>query len=62
MMWALEYVNLLNGDEVPLRGTEMHHEFRDDVLHFFVNYDIDLVKVVPSEPMETLTESHLLRG
>ena len=62
MMWALEYVNLLNGDDVPLRGTEMHHEFSDDVLHFFVNYDLDLVKVVPSEPMEKLTESHLLRG
>jgi len=63
MMWALEYVNLLvvNDTEMPLRGTQMHHEFKDDVMHFFVNYDVDLIKTESKEPMETLTETHILR-
>lgn len=61
MIWALEYIEL-EEDEAPLRGTDMHHEFRDDVLHFFVNYNVFLRKVETTDPMETLHEEHLLRG
>ena len=64
MMWALEYIYLLieSDNDVPLRGTDMHHEVKDDVLHFFVNYDIDLLKAEDKDPMEKLTEIHELRG
>jgi hypothetical protein len=61
MIWALEYIEL-EPDEAPLRGTDIHHEFKDDVLHFFINYDIFLRKVKQEDPMETLHEEHMLRG
>lgn len=50
---ALEYITLLNGDLV--RGTEMHYEKVDDVLHFFVQFNLHIRKVVtPEDNMETL--------
>lgn len=60
MMWTLRYIEL-EENEPPLRGTKMHHEFSDDVLHFFVNYDIFLRRVETTDPMEKLHEEHLLR-
>ena len=39
---TLEYITLLNGDLV--RGTEMHYEKVDDVLHFFVKYNMFVYK------------------
>lgn len=50
---ALEYITLLNGDLV--RGTNMHYEVIDGVLHFFVSYNMYVKKVVETDPMETLT-------
>ena len=38
---ALEYITLLDGDLV--RGTEMHYEKVDDVLHFFVKYNMFVI-------------------
>lgn len=57
---ALEYVTLLNGDLV--RGTEMHYEKVDDVLHFFVQFNMFVNKVVESDPMETLTVNNDVEG
>ena len=44
---ALEYITLLNGDLV--RGTEMHYEKVDDVLHFFVKYNMFVKRDITSE-------------
>jgi len=57
---ALEYITLLNGDLV--RGTEMHYEKVDDVLHFFVQYNLHVRKIVESENMETLTVNNDVKG
>ena len=49
----LEYITV-EGNLV--RGTKMRHEVIDGVLHFFVNYDLRLRKVVEPAPlMEELT-------
>lgn len=60
MLDALEYITLLNGDLV--RGTEMHYEKVDDVLHFFVQFNMFVNKVVESDPMETLTVNNDVKG
>ena len=42
LLWmGLEYINM--GADV-VRGTKMHREVTDGVLHFFVNYDIRVEK------------------
>lgn len=46
---ALEYITLLNGDLV--RGTEMHYEKVDDVLHFFVKYNMFVKRDITSEEL-----------
>ena len=38
----MEYITLANGD--LLHGTKMKYEIVDDVLHFFVNYNLVLKK------------------
>lgn len=58
---ALEYVTLLNGDLV--RGTEMHYEKVDDVLHFFVKYNMFVYKQVEkADPMGILTVNNNVKG
>ncbi len=46
LMGALEYITI-DGDQC--RGTEMHCEVVDDVLSFFVNYDLYVYKDVQVE-------------
>lgn len=53
LLEALEYITLLDGD--VLRGTGMNYEVVDGVLHFFVNYNLTLIKPVEKVPMETLS-------
>lgn len=50
---TLEYVTMLNGDII--RGTNMHTEIVDGVLHFLVNYNLFLIK----EPAEIDTMESL---
>jgi len=58
---ALETITLIDGDMV--RGTRMNHEVVDDVLHFFVNFNMFIRKVeVPGDPMETLTVNNNVKG
>lgn len=47
LMNSLELITVNN--EV-IRGTEMHGEFVEDVLHFFVNYDMFVYKEQEKEP------------
>ena len=58
---TLEYITLLDGDLV--RGTEMHYEKVDDVLHFFVKYNMFVYKQVEkADPMGTLTVNNNVKG
>ena len=58
---ALEYITLLNGDLVC--GTEMHYEKVNDVLHFFVKYNMFVHKQVEvADEMETLTVNNNVKG
>ena len=43
LLMALEYISI-GGDLI--RGTKMKHEVHDDVLHFFVNDDVFVKKVI----------------
>lgn len=49
---ALEYISV---DNDLVRGLGMHYEIVDDVLHFFVSYNLILIKTLePEDKMETL--------
>lgn len=39
-----EALEMITVDNDSVRGTNMHFEFSDDVLHFFVNYDVFVYK------------------
>jgi len=57
---ALEYITL-NGD--PVRGTRMHYSINDDVLQFFVDYNLFVLKhVIPADDMGTLTIKSNVKG
>ena len=60
LMDALEIINV-DGDEC--RGTKMHGEVVDNVLSFFVNYDMYVYKEAVAEPtMEVLNYSNKPKG
>lgn len=60
LMDALEIITV-DGDLV--RGSEMHCEISDDVLHFFVNYNMYVYKKSEPEPfMESLEHNTDLKG
>lgn len=44
------------------RGTKMNYEIVDGVLHFFVNYDMFVYKIVESTPMEDLKHTTGVKG
>lgn len=49
---VLEFIALPGGELV--HGTGMNYEVADGVLHFFVNYNLTLIKPADNTPMETL--------
>lgn len=49
---TLEYITLEDGD--LLRGTGMRYEIIDNVLHFFVDFNLYLFRQEEKENMETL--------
>ena len=55
---CLEYLDV-GGDLVM--GTKMKYEVTDDILHFFVNYDLFVYKVAESVPVmeEVSSETHV---
>jgi hypothetical protein len=60
LIGALELITV-DGD--LCRGTEMHHEITDDVLSFFVNYDMYVIKDVATETaMESLDQKTDMKG
>lgn len=52
LMEQLEFITLPNDD--ILHGTNMNFEVVDGVLHFFVNYDLPMIKPTSGTDMETL--------
>lgn len=57
---CLEYLTV-NGDSV--RGTKMHYEVVDGILHFFVNYDMFVYKAAESVPvMEGVSTETSVKG
>lgn len=60
LTWALELITV-DGD--LCRGTDIHSEIVDDVLSFFVNYDLFVIKNQPTEPnMESLSQKTETKG
>jgi hypothetical protein len=60
LMNALEIIEV-DGDQCG--GTEMHGQVSDDVLSFFVNYDMYVYKEKDAEPaMETVTHNTNVEG
>lgn len=56
---ALEYIHI--GDNLT-RGTGIHYEVQDGVLHFFIDYDFFVFKVLDREEyMETLIQTGHLK-
>lgn len=54
MLQCLEYITV-NGEDKPIMGTKRKYKVVDGVLHFFVNYDMFVCKIVEPVPfMEKL--------
>lgn len=56
---ALEFIELLNGD--ILHATGVSYEVIDNVLHFFVSYNMPVVKITDKTYMESL-QTDINRG
>lgn len=56
---CLEYITVT---EDLVRGTKMKYEIVDGVLNFFVNYDMFVYKVEPSDAMEEISENVSVKG
>lgn len=57
---AMEYIHI--GENLT-RGTNIRYEVQDKVLHFFVDYDFFVFKVLKEEEyMETLTQTQYVKG
>lgn len=52
MMGALDFITLPGGD--LLHGTRVNYEIVDNVLHFFVNYNLPMIKTAEETHMKTL--------
>lgn len=52
LLGALEYIELPSGDLV--RGREIKYELVDGVLHFFIDFGVQLQYLTPTEQMQTL--------
>jgi hypothetical protein len=60
LLMVLEYIT---ANEALIRGTDMRHELIDDVLHFFVNYNVFIRKLKdPAPAMETLGHGQRVKG
>ena len=60
MLMAMEYIYI--GENLT-RGTNIRYEVQEKVLHFFVDYDFFVFKVLEEEEyMETLTQTQYVKG
>lgn len=59
MEFCLEWITV-TGDLV--RGSKMKYEIVDDILNFFVNYNMFVYRKVDSVPMEEISENIAVKG
>ncbi len=59
LYWCLEWISVA-GDLT--RGTQMRYEVIDNVLHFFVNYDMFVYRLDNTPAMSELTENVSVKG
>lgn len=59
LYWCLEHISVA-GD--LLRGTKMRYEVVDDVLNFFVNYDLFVERLENTPTMTELSKNVNLKG
>lgn len=53
LYFTLEFITL--SDDSLLRGTKIHYEIEDGVLHFFVNYNVFVKKaIIPPDEMKEI--------
>lgn len=55
-------LEVINVGEDPQRGTSMHGEVVDQVLNFFVSYDMFVYKVESTDSMETMDLTSNVEG
>lgn len=61
LMFNMDYIQCLNGD--LLKGTKMSANLVDSVLHFFVSYNMFVIKnTLPEDSMEGLSINGTVRG
>ncbi|WP_313803267.1 DUF6838 family protein [Cytobacillus sp.] len=61
LLTSMEYIKCLNGD--LLRGTKMSANLVDNVLHFFVSYNMFVCKdTTPEDSMEGISINGTVRG
>ena len=59
-LWQLfEFIDF---DGSKIKGSEMNGEFEDGILHFFVNFDFYVDKVLEKPKMETVEQSSKVKG
>lgn len=59
LLMALEYITVGNN---LVRGSSIHCEVQDRVLHFFITYDVFVEKILDQEPfMERLVQTQRLK-
>lgn len=66
LMQCLEWITL-EGEERPIRGTNLHYEIAGDVLQFFVDYDFFVRKVRQDDTeeaalMEVMQRAQQVKG
>ncbi len=62
---ALEYIFMYDSEqqleEKPIRGTNMHSDIQDGVLHFFIDYNGFVIKQVELGNMENVSQNISVR-
>lgn len=58
----MELIPVLDGSNGLMRGTKMRHEMMDGALHFFVDYNVRLIKQTTHDPlMQTMEQEGFVR-
>ncbi|CDX04158.1 hypothetical protein DesLBE_1962 [Desulfitobacterium sp. LBE] len=60
---AMELIPVVDEGDRLMRGTKMRHEIIEGVLHFFVDYNFQVIKEATLEPlMQTMEQEGFIRG
>ena len=60
---AMELIPVVDESDGLMRGTKMGHEIVEGVLHFYVDYNFQVIKEATLEPlMQTMEQEGFIRG